>query len=254
MVVGNGTDIHKVLPVYRDDRSCLSTSGPAQIGQLVCTPTPDFGHPIKIMDVTRSNQVQHNAVSGTIRNLDPKIDYKEKRNRLPILNLGLGTNAELMAVHSKMRRCIVLARSEGIPLDHLPQNERALAHNAFDRTYYLVAPIYSVSTPGERRAMTPTIAARAECLVYPHLVYLPKSGGVITNDSIARLDRSFWSPLAEPTELYLAGLSEDRMNHLASQLNVLHGLDVDQEYLDMVALLRGELAPEFEEGLPAQPV
>lgn len=253
MVVGNGTDIHKVLPVYRDDHSGLSTTGPAQIGQLVCTPAPDFGHPIKIMDVARSNQVQHDAVSGTIRNLDPRIDYKEKPNRLPILKLGLGKNAELMAVHSKMRRCIVLARSDGIPLAHLPQNERAIAHNAFDWTYYLVAPIYSVSALGEGRAMTPTIAARAECLVYPHLVYLPKSGGVITNDSIARLDRSFWSPLAEPTELYLAALSEDRMNHLSNQLNVLHGLNVDEEYLEMVALLRGELAQQFEDGLPPQP-
>ncbi|WP_199099802.1 hypothetical protein [Dyella sp. ASV21] len=252
MVVGNGTDIHKVLPVYRDDHSGLSVNGPAQIGQLVCTPAPDFGHPIKIMDVIRSNQIEHNAVSGTIRNLDPNIDYREKPKRLPVLSLGLGKNAELMAIHSKMRRCIVLARAEGIPLAHLPQNERALAHDAFDRTYYLVAPIYSVSTPGERRAMTPTIAARAECLVYPHLVYLPKSGGVIANDSIARLDRSFWSPLAEPTELYLAALSEERMNHLSNQLNVLHGLDVDEEYLEMVALLRGELAQEFEAGLPGQ--
>lgn len=253
MIVGNGTDIHQVLPVYRDDHSSLSVNGPAKIGQIVCTPAPDFGYPIKIMDVTRSNQVQHDSVSGTIRNLDPQIDYKEKTSRLPILNLGLGKNAELMAIHSKMRRCIVLARAEGIPLAHLPQNERALAHDAFDRTHYLLAPIYSVSAPGEKRAMTPTIAARAECLVYPHLVYLPRSGGVITNDSIARLDRSFWSPLAEPTELYLAALSEDRMNHLANQLNVLHGLDVDQEYLDLVALLRGELASEFEAGLPAQP-
>lgn len=250
MVVGNGTDIHQALPVYRDNHDGLSTSGPAQIGQLVCTPTPDFGYPIQIMDVTRSNQIQHNAVAGIIRNLDPKIDYKEKQNRLPILNLNLEKNAELMAVHSKVRRCIVLARSEGIALSHLPANEHAIAHKAFQMASYLVAPLYSVGVKGDSRAMTPTIAARAECLVYPQLVYLPRSGGIITNDSVARLDRAFWTPLAPPTEFFLAALSEARMGCVANQLNVLQGLGVDPEYIEMVEILRGELASQYEAGLP----
>ncbi len=68
------------------------------------------------------------------------------------------------------------------------------------------------------------MAARVECLVYPQFVYLPRSGRVIQADSVARLDRAFWTTLAPPTAPEPLFLSEQRMGVLQCQLLFLQGL------------------------------
>lgn len=98
--------------------------------------------------------------------------------------------------------------------------------------------------------MTVTIAARAECLVYPQLVFLPRSGGIIQQDSVVRLDRAFWTTLSPPSQLYAAALSDIRMSILQGQLQVLRGEEPGKEYLEMVELLRGELAEAHAQHLP----
>ncbi|HEX7816579.1 hypothetical protein [Dyella sp.] len=245
---GNGTDIHAILPVYHSGTS-ISTAGPPVVGQLVLTVTPEFGHPLQLFDAERADQNRHAAVGGEIRPIDPSKDFRPK-NRLPILRLKLGECEELLAVRAKARRCVVLAVADGIPDNHLPVGERNKARNAFQRPSYLVAPAYSVSTPAEPRAMTVTIAARAECLVYPQLVFLPRSGGIIQQDSVVRLDRAFWTTLSPPSQLYAAALSDIRMSILQGQLQVLRGEEPGKEYLEMVELLRGELAEAHAQHLP----
>lgn len=246
MAIGNGTDIHEVLPPYGDPQG-LPKDLPI-LGQIVMTVAPEFGHPLKMLDIQRSNQISHLGIEGEIRPIDPGKDYRPK-NRLPIHNLRLSDGEELLAIRSKVRRCLVIATSTGIADHSLPEPDRNIARNAFQRPSYLVAPIYSVATPTDPRAMTVTIAARAECLVYPHLVFLPRTGGIIRCDSVARLDRSFWTSLAPPTEVCEIRLSDDRMAILEGQIQVLRGQEPAPEYLEMVELLRGELAPEHERHL-----
>jgi hypothetical protein len=242
---GNGTDIHDVLPPY-DDKHKPSDTGPAEVGQLVCTVVPDFRHPLSVFDAQRSDQTNHNTISGTIRPLDPQKDFRPKPNRLPVYKVRLGECEELLSIHSKMRPCIVLATADGIPDKDLPPSEVNRARPAFQRRSYLVAPAYSISTPTEPRSIVPTIAARAECLMYPNLVFLPRSGGYLKKDSVARLDRAFWTTLPPPTELYKLGLSPDRKAILFGQLQLLHGEEPGESYREMVALLREELAAEHQ--------
>jgi len=247
MAFGNGTDIHDILPVYTDGTGLLVDGAP-KVGQFVLTVTPEFGHPLQLFDAQRANQTTHDAASGTIRTIDDKVDFKPK-SRLPIFKLNLGECEELLAVRAKARPCVVLATAEGIPDQHLPKGDQGIARPAFQRGSFLVAPAYSVSTPSQRRAMTVTIAARAECLVYPQLVFLPRSGGYIKNDSVVRLDRAFWTTLSPPSETYKLSLTPERMSILHGQLQVLRGLEPDQEYLDLVSLVRDELAPEHAQHL-----
>lgn len=238
---GNGTDIHQVLPPYAE-KDKPSDAEPAEIGQLICTVVPEFKHPLSVFDAQRSDQVNHNTIAGTIRVLNPATDFRPKPDRLPIYKVRLGECEEILSIHSKMRPCIVLAVADGIHDNDLPKSEAGHARPAFQRRSYLVAPAYSVSTPTEPRAIVPTIAARAECLIYPNLVFLPRSGGYIRNDSVVRLDRAFWTTLPPPTELYKHALSKERQAILFGQLLVLHGEEPGEVYREMVALLREELA------------
>jgi len=250
MAFGNGTDVNDVICVYDKVRNPL-VEGEAEIGQFVLTVTPDFSHPLKIFDAQRSDQVSHSSVSGMIRDVDPGRDFL-RSDRLSILKLGLGSFEEILAVKAKARRCLVLAKTEGIPDQHLPPADRNIARPAFQRPRYLVAPAYSVAAPGSARAITQTIAARAECMVYPNLVFLPKSGGIIKEDSVVRLDRAFWTTLPSPCEVYKLFISMERMGMVQSQVRVLQGLEPSKEYIEMVELLRAELASQHAEHLPSK--
>ena len=150
---------------------------------------------------------------------------------------------------SKMRPCVVLATADGIPDKALPAAQRNRAREAFLYPAALVAPVYSVDTAAQPRSVTTTIAARAECLVYPQLAFLPRSGGVIKNDSVLRLDRAFWTTLPPPSELCAMSLSKERQAILHGQMLTLHGQDPGKDYIDLVTLLRGELAAEHEADL-----
>ncbi|WP_225765253.1 hypothetical protein [Stenotrophomonas sp. Marseille-Q4652] len=247
MAFGNGTLVSEALPPY--DQDVPPTCGQPKIGQIVRTVVPELGMAWKVFDATRSDQTSHNSASGTIRGANPQHDWRPKPNRLPIFRLGVGESTELLALNSKLRPCIVLATADDIPDLRLPQPQRNIARQAFMRPSYLVAPLFSVGTPNEPRSVTPTIAARAECLVYPQLVFLPRTGGIIRNDSVARLDRAFWTTLPQPTELEAMSLSRIRMSILHGQLLTLRGLAPDQDYIDLVEILRTELAEEHAEHL-----
>lgn len=247
MALGDGTDINSILPAYRHDGDLLE-SGLPKIGQILNTVVPQFQHPLSIYDAVRADQHDHNKVQGTIRPVSDG-DFRQKPNRLPVFRLRLGDCEELLALRSKVRPCVVLAQSEGISDQSLPPSDRHIARTAFQRPSFLVAPVFSVSAPNDPRSVTPTIAARAECLVYPQLVFLPRSGGIISRDSVARLDRAFWTTLPRPTTLFRLGLSEERMGILQGQMEVLRGLEPPDAYIELVQLVRDELDPVHAEHL-----
>ena len=239
----SGTSIHQILPPYDDKRRPQEGDAPA-VGQIVRTVVPNFCDHWKVFDATRADQVKHSSVSGTIRPL-AQADYHPKPDRLPIFKLRLGECEELLAVHSKLRPCVVLMTSLGIVPGHLPDDwQRAKGLNAFRHTAYLVAPLFSTAQKDERKAFGPAMAARVECLVYPQFVYLPRSGGVIQADSVARLDRAFWTTLAPPTAPEPLFLSEQRMGVLQCQLLSLQGLPMPPDYVEMAELLQLELKDE----------
>jgi hypothetical protein len=206
----------------------------------------------KVFDATRADQIKHDSVTGVIRSVDSSVDYRPKPGRLPIFRLALGECEELLAIKSKLRPCLVIMTAGGISPENLPAGpERNLGQNAFRHSTYLVAPIFSVAQRDERKAFGPAMAARTECLVYPQFAYLPRSGGIIHADSVARLDRAFWTTLAPPCTTEQLFLSDERIGVLQNQLLVLQGLPASPEYLEMAELLQTELKPEYQ--VPAHP-
>jgi hypothetical protein len=247
MAFGNGTLVSEALPPY--DQHPQSTTGLPRVGQIVRTVVPELGAAWRIFDAARSDQTSHSSATGTIRGADSSRDWRPKPDRLPIFKIRVGDCAELLALTSKLRLCVVLAQAEGVPDLKLPPPQRNLAREAFLRPSYLVAPLFCVGTPNEPRAVTPTIAARAECLVYPSLVFLPRTGGIIRADSVARLDRAFWTTLPQPSSLEAMALSRLRLSILHGQLLTLRGLAPEQDYIDLVEILRTELAEEHAKHL-----
>lgn len=245
MAIGTGTDIHDILPPY-DNTYRPPTTGIPEVGQIVCTVVPEMGSRWRIFDAERADHHTHAVVAGTIRDFDKSVDYRVKPDRLPVFRLKLDECAELLALKSKMRPCVVLATADGIPDKDLPPSQRNIAREAFLRPATLVAPAYSVSTSYTPRSVTAAIAARAECLVYPQLMFLPRSGGIIRNDSVVRLDRAFWTTLPPPTELCALSLSDSRREVMHNQLITLCGRSPNSDYIEMVELLRGELGEEHE--------
>ncbi len=105
-----------------------------------------------MFDATRADQVNHASVSGTIRPL-AQADYHPKPDRLPIFKLRLGECEELLAVHSKLRPCVVLIDLTRHAPGHLPDDwQRAKGLNAFRHAAYLVAPLFSTAQKDERKA------------------------------------------------------------------------------------------------------
>jgi hypothetical protein len=246
----SGTSIHKILPPYDEKRRFKEGDVPV-VGQLVRTVVPNLCDVWKVFDAQRADQIKHTSASGVIRSVDAQVDYRPKANRLPIFTLRLGDSEELLAIKSKLRLCLVLMESVGIPEQHLPNDwQRAKGREAFRYASYLVAPVFSTSTNDERRAFGPAMAARIECLVYPQFLYLPRTGGIISNDSVVRLDRAFWTTLAPPSVPEQMFLSSARLGALQSQLHILQGLPADPDYLEMASILQLELKSEHQISAP----
>lgn len=240
-----GTCVHDILPPYDENRRAVAGAAPA-IGQIVRTIVPNLCDTWKVFDAQRADQVRHSSVSGVIRSLNEDVDYRPKANRLPIFSLHLGESEELLAVKSKLRPCVVLMTAMGIPPQHLPNDwQRSMGQVAFRYTSYLVAPIFSFARKDERKAFGPAMAARIECLIYPQFVYLPRSGGIIRSDSVARLDRAFWTTLAPPSAPEQLFLHDERLGVLQNQMLLLQGLPASAEYFEMASILQIELKPEY---------
>jgi len=241
-----GTCVHDILPPYDEKRRATAGANPV-VGQIVRTVVPNLCDGWKIFEAQRADQVKHSSVSGVIRSVDDKVDYRPKATRLPIYSLRLRDSEELLAVRSKLRPCLVLMTAVGILPQHLPNDwQRSMGQVAFRHTSYLVAPIFSIAQKNETKAFGPAMAARIECLVYPQFVYLPRSGGIIRTDSVARLDRAFWATLAPPSEAEQLFLHDERIGVLHNQLLVLQGLPPSKQYVEMADILRLELKSEYE--------
>lgn len=254
MSVGQGTDLESILPTFSDNQKTINAlpgpDGPPLVGQVIFTVVPEVLTPWYVFDAERSDQISHRKVYGQARSYKAGVDFRQKKDRLPIYTLSLKNSEELLFATAKQRPCVVLAKSGNIADIELPPADRNIARKAFNRPAYLVAPAYAVGTFQEPRSVTPTIAARAQCLVYPQMMYLPKTSGGLRYDGVVRLDRAFWTTLPPPTECCAITLSGERLEVLRGQLQVLQGIEPGPDYEAYVELLREQLDPKDAQHLP----
>jgi len=85
--------------------------------------------------------------------------------------------------------------------------------------------MYSVQKDDKDAGFPPIMAARIKALLYNQFFYCPKKGSGLTYDSIARLDRLFFTrpiyPVFQPTA---SAIADDCLLVIASMLTLLLGL------------------------------
>ena len=229
------------LFTYYDSSRKLSSA--PEIGQVVFTPVTNMDKKPQIADAKRSNPETHAKAEIVVRPADDKIDFLGKPGRLPIYAISLGETEEIIMTRAKKRPCVILAKTDGVNHQTLPsgpQQNKAL--NAFN-TAYLLAPIYSVSTPDKARSFGPVMTARIRGMMYPEFVFVPQSGGVIKHNGVIRLDRTFWSHMngaSQPQPLFL---SNEILGVCWNQIRILSNEQPDDEYLELRDILL-EYLPE----------
>lgn len=216
------------------------------LGQIVYCPVPNIDRRPYILEIERSDGVRHDSAETQIRKFDHTIDYRGK-DRLPIAAIeNFGDKDELILSVSKIRPCLIAGTAaDGINPNALPQGtQRNLGMNAFDNMF-LLAPIYSVSHPNAPRAFGPVMTARVKAAYHPEFLFLPQHAPAISNDSVARFDRLFASPLmcgVNPRDLWLGA---DAIIFMQTQISWLLGITPDDEYMDLRELLISDLPTEL---------
>lgn len=215
-----------------------------EIGQIVYAPVPDTVMRHKVAEVVRANPMSHDSAELRFRPVEDASDFRQKPGRLPLAALQLGQTEELLIGKGKQRPCVVVAKSGGVEPTRLPAGEqRNKGQNAF-KSIYCLAPLFSCSSGEKTTAFGPVMAARVKCMMYPEFVYIVKKEPAIDCDSVARLDRLFWSHLqcaAKPQNQFL---TDAAIGIVWDQLSVLAGKTPSAEYLELRELLLGELPKE----------
>jgi hypothetical protein len=217
-----------------------------KICQVVFTPVHFTDRRPHIIDAARSDSIGHRAADLDVRLLDERRDFKHK-DRLPIKALHLGSTEELLAIRAKKRPCLIIGASDGVDWKSLPVGvQQNKAMNSFDRVY-LLAPLYSVSTVQEPSSFGPVMTVRIKHMMYPEFVYAPRSGGIVNQDSVIRLDRVFWTQLtavSDPQDLFV---SRDVMGICWNQIAILGGnAPADADFSELRELMLQDLPTEYK--------
>lgn len=191
------------------DKFYEETSGTPAVGDIYWVPTPFIQECPRLLSTKRRSPERHDEVDFTLERIGPS-HYRGERD-LPIQLLKLEAREELMAIKSKRRPCVVVAKSNIGPscFDSLPKNEAKLAKH-LSKEIYLVAPLFSCSHINKPTSFGAELVKRIRLLNYEHLFCLPDFRGKICTEprSIVRLDYiqpSFLGTGCETTGKKLSG-------------------------------------------------
>ncbi|WP_143595757.1 hypothetical protein [Tamilnaduibacter salinus] len=229
--------------MYDSNRTAEERPG---VGQFVWVPVPERDGKPWVADVVRSAPTSHDSAELTIRRYDSQQDFQGKGSRLPIHALNLTDNHELMISRAKKRLCLIVGQTEGADPYSLPEGpQRNKALNAFHR-HYILAPLYSVSSPAKATSFGSVMSARIRCLMYPEFFWLPKTPSIIRENSVARLDHLLTDPLIHGVSPENHFISDEARGFIADQLRILCGDEPSTEYLELQEVLLDDLPDVFK--------
>lgn len=243
------SDVETFSDLYDLIGNCYDTTRKAssnyEVGQIVFVPVIEHGRRLLIADVARSDPTSHTDVTLSIRHPNGN-DFRGKGKRLPVKLLNLDENHEAVLSRAKLRPCLIIGKHGGVKPHTLPEGQqRNKATNAFPEVY-LLSPIYSTSTPQKPTSFGPVLTARIRCLMYPNFVYLPRSGGILSQSGVLRLDHLFFSGLEHDVQPQNLFVSEHVLAICHDQLKLLCGFQCSDEYLDARKLLLDELPETYK--------
>lgn len=216
-------------------------------GQFCWVPVLEKEHRPWVADVKRSAVTMHDSADLDIRRYDEAKDFKGKDTRLPVHALRLTDNHELIISRAKKRLCLIIGKTDGADPHSLPEGvQRNKALNAFG-SQYLLAPLYSASSPKKVTSFGSVMCSRIRSLMYPEFFWAPKSGGVISEDSVIRLDHLFLDPLVYGVTPENHFLSAEAQGFVMDQVKLILGEDPSEEFVEVRELLLEDLPDVFKE-------
>lgn len=220
--------------------------GLIHIGQLLFLPTPYEDDAIKIIDFSKNAS---GIVTPTIRGPNFAKDFRIRAGKLDSAGNPLESTEEIIANTAKCRPCIVLGFSDPRIADSLPAGaERNSAARAFPLTY-LLAPLYSCA-PHKTTAFGAITTLRTKCFYYPQFFHIPGDtrADSVTQDSILRLDKIFWSQLKYSVGAEKIKLKAEIISLIKNRLMNLYKNETsagDKKHSDIAEIMRSKLPIEL---------
>jgi hypothetical protein len=152
--------------------------------------TPHIDPVPRILSVERDSPEEHEKVRFALREANRAEDFKSSDRILPVKNLNLRSNEELLTQRAKKRRGIVLATN----LDTDPDLVKILKQTGkkhLHEPHFIVIPCYSTQVDDYGTGFPPEMTQRVQCLLYKQYFYCPEYFKLDRNlrEAVARFDR-----------------------------------------------------------------
>ncbi|MHC1724972.1 MAG: hypothetical protein AB9866_02930 [Syntrophobacteraceae bacterium] len=144
----------------------------------------------RILSVERNNPEEHDSARFSLREANRQEDFKTSDRVLPVKNLNLRSNEELLTQRSKRRRGIILATNLDVDPDLVKLlKQRGKKH--LHEPYFIVVPCYSTQTEDHGSGVPPEMTQRIQCLLYKQYFYCPEllKFNKDLRETVARIDR-----------------------------------------------------------------
>jgi hypothetical protein len=157
------------------------------------------------------------------------------KRTIPLHAPPLATNEEFIVVRAKRRPVILLQRE--LPLAGIDNKG---FRGKVQRRRTIIGQIFGLAdSQTQELQFSPSFISRVREMEFPQLMFLPKKAGVLTVDSMLRLDelQSVFVPQLEPTQFCIA---DDVALILRDQLVFLMTCEGPNEYTELRELLLKE--------------
>ena len=155
-------------------------------GQFCRIVTPFIAPVPQILDTERKSPEEHTEIKFALRNANRQGDFTSRDRTLPIKNLELRSEEELLIQRAKKRPGIILCSE----VDLFPEIEKLLRQKGkkhCQEDSIFVVPCYHAETMEDPTGVPMEIVKRCRCLIYRQFFYLAKGHQI--KEGIARFDR-----------------------------------------------------------------
>lgn len=222
-----------VSQIFSDFYISTDPNGLPKVGDIYYLPVPEITE-YKVLEIKRASPEAHSIIDYQAVQFDDSVHYKEN-DKLPVALLKIESGSEALLIKSKKRPCVVLAVTTNNVVG-LPNSDR-LAIKTFSLPSYLVAPMFSCTSPSKVTSFSPTMTARIKALQYPHFAYMKDFNGG-ESGSILRLDYIFPSKIGVGTQKAVFKVHQEVMQLIQAQSSITLDLETSQEQIDYLELIK----------------
>lgn len=177
-----------ILQLYSPDEFYTNVKKTDFVPGQFCWVVVPYISPIpQILDVERSDPEEHDEVRFKLRNANRSNDFCKIDRNLPIKNLNLRSNEELLTQRAKKRPGIILSAE----IDTFSDVEKLLRRKGkkhLQEDCMFVVPCYGIETPDKGSGFPSEMVSRIRCCLYRQFFYCP-AYPLLPGEHIARFDR-----------------------------------------------------------------